>query len=808
MSPSPGPPPGVEVNKQPLAPVGPHEGHKLSGRDLHVAREPQVSGVHNRGQVAPGVDGRPPGPQSNVGPTGPPRGWGGPSGPTGPNGALKTRLWPTGPREGSKSFAKAATGTSRTRSAEEQVYLNLLKDSRANPKVLKIKLDKLQQEGENGSNTTLDQKSWGDLIFQQIGVEPIDIEGVDLESEGPLVGVIKLTDQANTDSHKGKHGLAKGFNFKVTAAEEEETEITFKGIPLTVPDIELVHLIKSYGGKFSDEKVKHSPVTISTSNGEVKVESKISSTRTVRALLPAGRTLRSYYWLQGTLPGDPLKRVVVEIKGRRASRQCANCLMSTQDRPTPCPFNGKSSVCKKHNIAGRTSVHKYLKFLKEVDKYESLRQLTMDAVGTAVPGEKPDDDEEEEERMSGEEEEEEEEKKGDKSIAPSSIATKHLGSWAEDTVTFSPEKEREGMLEQVASLLKKLSDKEKQLQEEKALNKKHLTRLGQVNREASENRHGINASREKCMERIEQLLPSRGSVWQDNQSHLASMLAATAKLSHFGLVSGEVEAKKDPNPWSTLKSKANSEIEKMRVEDLIKAAESQIKTRKIVQISARTRSYSRSRVTDSDDEENASKSAKVEKVPKEDGQQKIKQKQVAPPETKDVDKSKAAEKLESTEASEDQEEEVVETEGEEKKEEVEMNEEEEERKEEEEEKSREEEKKEVVQGIKDKVKEKMVHDKEEKEKEEDKKEHDKEEKEKEEEKSKKKVKKKKDPSTPPPPEYPSGEKRFSSLPVAPSQLAKAKPQDKVLTLGKGVKGGQTLLIKEAAKSDKTVASKK
>ena len=716
-----------------------------------MAREPQVSGVHNRGQVAPGVDGRPPGPQSNVGPTGPPRGWGGPSGPTGPNGALKTRLWPTGPREGSKSFAKAATGTSRTRSAEEQVYLNLLKDSRANPKVLKIKLDKLQQEGENGSNTTLDQKSWGDLIFQQIGVEPIDIEGVDLESEGPLVGVIKLTDQANTDSHKGKHGLAKGFNFKVTAAEEEETEITFKGIPLTVPDIELVHLIKSYGGKFSDEKVKHSPVTISTSNGEVKVESKISSTRTVRALLPAGRTLRSYYWLQGTLPGDPLRRVVVEIKGRRASRQCANCLMSTQDRPTPCPFNGKSSVCKKHNIAGRTSVHKYLKFLKEVDKYESLRQLTMDAVGTAVPGEKHDDDEEEEELMSGEEEEEE--KKGDKSIAPSSIATKHLGSWAEDTVTFSPEKEREGMLEQVASLLKKLSDKEK-------------------------------------------------------QSHLASMLAATAKLCHFGLVSGEVEAKKDPNPWSTLKSKANSEIEKMRVEDLIKAAESQIKTRKIVQISARTRSYSRSRVTDSDDEENASKSAKVEKVPKEDGQQKIKQKQVAPPETKDVDKSKAAEKLESTEASEDQEEEMVETEGEEKKEEVEMNEEEEERKEEEEEKSKEEEKKEVVQGIKDKVKEKMVHDKEEKEKEEDKKEHDKEEKEKEEEKSKKKVKKKKDPSTPPPPEYPSGEKRFSSLPVAPSQLAKAKPQDKVLTLGKGVKGGQTLLIKEAAKSDKTVASKK
>ena len=132
------------------------------------------------------------------------------------------------------------------------------------------------------------------------------------------------------------------------------------------------------------------------------------------------------------------------------------------------------------------------------------------------------------------------------------------------------------------------------------------------------------------------------------------MLAATAKLSHFGLVCGEVEAKKDPNPWATLKSKANSEIEKMRVEDLIKAAESQIKTRKIVQISARTRSYSRSRVTDSDDEENASKSAKVEKVPKEDGQQKIKQKQVAPPETNDVDKSKAAEKLESTEASEDQ----------------------------------------------------------------------------------------------------------------------------------------------------------
>ena len=530
---------------------------------------------------------------------------------------------------GHSSYARVTASSERPVSELEKQYLALAKQAKSDPKVLRIKFEKPPSAGAEGVSQVMDQTEWADLFFEQIGLSPSDVIGVDLEPGSQHDCEIMLSKAAKVEDYKGKNGQTKGLSFRVSAAEPQEMEVIFKGIPLSVPDIEILHLVKCYGGKMKDERVVHKPMLLATSNGKVKVESQMSTTRSVKASFPDNKTLRCFYWFQGLMPGDTMRRVVVETNQKR-TKQCGNCLMSPNESQNPCPFNGKTSACKKHNLAGRTSVTKYLRFLKEADNYISLRQLTMRATPPASLGGLSVEEEEEEEEESRKEKEEEErgkdkEEKEEVEEKEETVEMKtrvlkprgyestpghNPGSlWADEVITFSPEKDREQMIQQIADLQKQVSDKEAMLQTERKVNKKQLSRLTQANREASEGRLGIKSSRNFCIDRIGQLLPAKSSEWQDNRPHLASLLAATAKLSHFNLEKGVVTAKKEA--WADISAKANTDSERARVEEIIKEAEHQVRVRKLTQSSIRSRSMSRSRVSDSEDDDKAAKVAKI-----------------------------------------------------------------------------------------------------------------------------------------------------------------------------------------------------
>ena len=54
-------------------------------------------------------------------------------------------------------------------------------------------------------------------------------------------------------------------------------------MPLTLPDCELLHLVKAYGGVLTEDSVHHKPMLVETTSGEVKMEVEVSSTRVVKA---------------------------------------------------------------------------------------------------------------------------------------------------------------------------------------------------------------------------------------------------------------------------------------------------------------------------------------------------------------------------------------------------------------------------------------------------------------------------------------------------------------------------------------------
>ena len=108
-------------------------------------------------------------------------------------------------------------------------------------------------------------------------------------------------------------------NFKdhlisVTKQLANVTRVTFKNVPLNVPDEEIIHLCKVYGNPID------SKVTYETLHNDRNKGMK-GSTRSVDIELNKGASFMNYYWLEGPLKGDKGRRVLVLYNGQ--TTQCS-----------------------------------------------------------------------------------------------------------------------------------------------------------------------------------------------------------------------------------------------------------------------------------------------------------------------------------------------------------------------------------------------------------------------------------------------------------------------------------------------------
>ena len=143
----------------------------------------------------------------------------------------------------------------------------------------------------------------------------------------------------------------------------DATKVTFRNVPMYVPDEEILHLCGVYGtvmeNKVYWEKMK---ITTSTKKGVLT-----SPTRYVLMNLKIGAAFHNFYWMEGPMSGDPGRRITVLHQGQR--RQCSNCLKAAI---LGCQGAGNGKVCAKANVE-RANMSIYMQAIKVATGYESLK---------------------------------------------------------------------------------------------------------------------------------------------------------------------------------------------------------------------------------------------------------------------------------------------------------------------------------------------------------------------------------------------------------------------------------------------------
>ena len=136
------------------------------------------------------------------------------------------------------------------------------------------------------------------------------------------------------------------------------TRVTFKNVPLNIPDEEIINLCKSYG-KPINNLVKYDKPSRMT-------KGVIGSIRHVEMELLPGKQFENFYWLEGPLEGDIGSRITVLHNGQ--VQQCSHCLR----RADSCPGLGIGKVCQLKGTA-RGMMSDYMRHLKLQHNYVSLK---------------------------------------------------------------------------------------------------------------------------------------------------------------------------------------------------------------------------------------------------------------------------------------------------------------------------------------------------------------------------------------------------------------------------------------------------
>ena len=168
-------------------------------------------------------------------------------------------------------------------------------------------------------------------------------------------------------------GSYQGLEHEITCRRQRSniSKITFKNVPLNIPDEEIVNLCETYG-KPVDYIVQYERMYNDKNRGMV------GSTRVMDVELFQGASLFNYYWMEGPLVGDTGCRVTALHPGQIP--QCYNCL---QLATSGCPGRGNGKACAALGTP-RTRMDVYMEGVKSKHGYSSLKQKYFEQ--NPIPG--------------------------------------------------------------------------------------------------------------------------------------------------------------------------------------------------------------------------------------------------------------------------------------------------------------------------------------------------------------------------------------------------------------------------------------
>ena len=285
----------------------------------------------------------------------------------------------------------------------------------------------------------------------------------------------------------------------------DTTKVTFKNVPMYVPDEEILHLCGIYGAVL-ENKVHREQLRISTSTKKGVLQ---SSTRYVFMHLKNGASFNNYYWMEGPMSSDPGRRITVLHHGQ--TQQCSNCFLTAS---SGCKGAGNGKLCFKAEVP-RAKMSTYMQHLRITTGYESLKTKYMRQLASKYPnshvGTPTDTIDQEVSDMNDEE------------------------SCIEDSILpINPivEKDREiahlrKTVDEMKSKLATISVIQKELEEAKNENRRIIAISKQAGRRLSVNRR---ANEQKMVSLIQ-----TGVNWSEDSAHLACSHAAVLNENDFEL---------------------------------------------------------------------------------------------------------------------------------------------------------------------------------------------------------------------------------------------------------------------------------
>ena len=257
------------------------------------------------------------------------------------------------------SMAKVVQGNSVAGPPNMRNFAKIMEDEKKQRNVLELKVTKIRPEsGPNPANLTYEDL--GELLFDVLHVPIKDCLAFDYNTGRYDIKQVKMKPGAPVSEIIAQSPVTfKDHTVTVSQQRLNITRVTFKYVPLNVPDEEIINLCLTYG-KPIDNTVLYERLSNPKNKGHT------GSTRFVDMELHEGMTFNNYYWLEGPLPGDQGRRILVLHSGQ--DQQCSNCLGQSSN----CPANGNGKLCTEMKTP-RAKMSAYMNSLKISVGYSSLK---------------------------------------------------------------------------------------------------------------------------------------------------------------------------------------------------------------------------------------------------------------------------------------------------------------------------------------------------------------------------------------------------------------------------------------------------
>ena len=203
-------------------------------------------------------------------------------------------------------------------------------------------------------NLTFDDVS--ELIFEIINIQFEECIGVDYFTGRYDTREVMLKPDVDSSKYITIDPiLFKDHEITVKKMLNDVTKVTFKNVPMYVPDEEILHLRGIYDIVLDhhQERVANQPNQVCAYESEQWGQ------------------FNNFYWMEGPMAGDPGRRVTVLHHGQ--AQQCSHCFLTAS---TGCKGAGNGRACSKTDQI-RAKMSTYMQALKTTTGYESLKVKYM-----------------------------------------------------------------------------------------------------------------------------------------------------------------------------------------------------------------------------------------------------------------------------------------------------------------------------------------------------------------------------------------------------------------------------------------------